>query len=58
MRITKFLTVREGLTGPEEAPFAATPRQNCQKIVASLLLSVAGAQIISHDKEALTLNIH
>jgi hypothetical protein len=30
--ITVFLTVREGLTGPEEAPFAGTPRQNCQKL--------------------------
>jgi hypothetical protein len=28
----KFLTVREGLTGPKEASFAGTDRQNCQKL--------------------------
>jgi hypothetical protein len=28
--LTVRRTVREGLTGPEEAPFAGTDRQNCQ----------------------------
>jgi len=47
----KFLTVREGLTGPEEAPFAGT---TCQKFRFS---SSAGGRalvlLISHDKKAL-----
>ena len=58
MRYNSIPDRREGLVSPEEAPFAGTDRQNCQKLwllCFSRWPVLLCSYIISHDKEALTV---
>jgi hypothetical protein len=55
LALDAFLAVRDGLTGPEEALFAGTPRQTVKNWLLSgpLLLCSHVSRLISHNAEAL-----